>query len=99
VISWWIPGEVRPVTWREGRDRLAMRSRQLLGPLLVQPPGLSPTPEVPDDHHDPVRCLVPTAPAFTNAERLALAGFLAADSGLTRQAYELDLRQYASWCR
>ncbi len=35
---------------------------------------------------------------FTNTERLALAGFLAGYSGLTRQAYELDLRQYASWC-
>ena len=43
--------------------------------------------------------LVPTAPVFTNGERLALAGFLAAYSGLTRQAYELDLRQYASWCQ
>ena len=52
---------------------------------------------MPDDHYDPVRCLVPTAPVFTNAERLALAGFLAAYSGLTRQAYELDLPQYASW--
>jgi len=31
--------------------------------------------------------------------RLALAGFLAGYSGLTRQAYELDLRQYASWCQ
>src|SRR6266513_4650794 len=37
-------------------------------------------------------------PVFTNAERLALAGFLAGYSGLTREAYELDLRQYASWC-
>jgi site-specific recombinase XerD len=35
---------------------------------------------------------------FTNTERLALAGFLAGYSGLTREAYELDLRQYASWC-
>jgi len=35
---------------------------------------------------------------FTNTERLALAGFLAGYSGLTRQAYELDLRQYAAWC-
>ncbi|HEY5985518.1 MAG TPA: tyrosine-type recombinase/integrase [Streptosporangiaceae bacterium] len=34
----------------------------------------------------------------TNTERLALAGFLAGYSGLTRQAYELDMRQYASWC-
>ncbi|MGE5288849.1 MAG: site-specific integrase [Micromonosporaceae bacterium] len=36
---------------------------------------------------------------FTNTERLALAGFLAGYSGLTRQAYELDLRQFASWCQ
>jgi hypothetical protein len=42
--------------------------------------------------------LIPAAPVFTNTERLALAGFLAGYSGLTRQAYELDLRQYASWC-
>jgi integrase/recombinase XerD len=42
--------------------------------------------------------LVPVVPVFTNTERLALAGFLAGYSGLTRQAYELDLRQYASWC-
>jgi integrase/recombinase XerD len=32
-------------------------------------------------------------PAFTNAERLALAGFLAGYTGLTRDAYALDLRQ------
>jgi len=43
--------------------------------------------------------LVPTTPVFTNAERLALAGFLAGYSGLTRQAYELDLRQFAGWCQ
>ena len=43
--------------------------------------------------------LVPTAPVFTNTERLALAGFLAGHSGLTRQACELDLRQFASWCQ
>jgi site-specific recombinase XerD len=43
--------------------------------------------------------LVPAAPIFTNTERLALAGFLAGYSGLTRQAYELDLRQFASWCQ
>ena len=42
--------------------------------------------------------LVPAAPVFTTAERLALAGFLAGCTGLTRQAYELDLRQFASWC-
>ena len=43
--------------------------------------------------------LVPVQPAFTNAERLALAGFLAGYRGLTREAYALDLRQYTSWCR
>jgi integrase/recombinase XerD len=42
--------------------------------------------------------LMPAAPVFSNTERLALAGFLAGYSGLTRQAYELDLRQFASWC-
>ena len=43
--------------------------------------------------------LVPTVPIFTSTERLALAGFLAGYSGLTREAYELDLRQFASWCQ
>jgi len=47
----------------------------------------------------PSAALVPVTPVFTNAERLALAGFLAGYSGLTREAYELDLRQYASWCQ
>ena len=36
---------------------------------------------------------------FSSTERLALAGFLAWYRGLTRQEYELDLRQYASWCQ
>jgi integrase/recombinase XerD len=38
-------------------------------------------------------------PAFTDAERLALAGFLAGYRGLTREAYTLDLRQFTTWCR
>jgi hypothetical protein len=38
-------------------------------------------------------------PLFTEPERLALAGFLAGYTGLTREAYVLDLRQYASWCQ
>jgi integrase/recombinase XerD len=46
----------------------------------------------------PAAALIPVAPVFTNTERLALTGFLAGYSGLTREAYELDLRQYASWC-
>ena len=36
---------------------------------------------------------------FTEPERLALSGFLAGYTGLTREAYELDLRQFASWCQ
>ncbi|HEY1919597.1 MAG TPA: hypothetical protein VGH27_28845 [Streptosporangiaceae bacterium] len=39
---------------------------------------------------------VAVAPVFSNAERLALTGFLAGYSGLTRQAYELDLRQFTT---
>jgi hypothetical protein len=37
-------------------------------------------------------------PVFTEPERLALAGFLAGYTGLTREPYALDVRQYASWC-
>ena len=43
--------------------------------------------------------LVPIQPAFSDAERLALAGFLAGYRGLTREAYTLDLRQFTTWCR
>ena len=35
---------------------------------------------------------------FSETERLALGGFLAGYSGPTRDAYGLDLRQYATWC-
>ena len=37
-------------------------------------------------------------PAANERERLALAGFLAGYSGLTRDAYALDLRQFIGWC-
>jgi hypothetical protein len=47
----------------------------------------------------PSTALVTIQPAFTDAERVALAGFLAGYRGLTREAYALDLRQFASWCR
>ncbi len=46
----------------------------------------------------PSAALMPAVPVFSNTERLALAGFLAGYSGLTREAYGLDLRQFASWC-
>ena len=47
----------------------------------------------------PSTALATIQPAFTNPERLALAGFLAGYRGLTREAYALDLRQFTSWCR
>jgi hypothetical protein len=43
--------------------------------------------------------LATTVPVLTAQERLALAGFLAGYAGLTREAYTLDLRQFAGWCR
>jgi integrase/recombinase XerD len=54
---------------------------------------------VPDDHCRPSTVLATIQPVFTDAERIALAGFLAGYRGLTREAYTLDLRQFASWCR
>jgi integrase/recombinase XerD len=47
----------------------------------------------------PSTSLVPIQPVFTDAERLALAGYLAGYRGLTRDAYTLDLRQFTGWCR
>ena len=47
----------------------------------------------------PSTALATIQPAFTDAERLALAGFLAGYRGLTREAYTLDLRQFTTWCR
>jgi integrase/recombinase XerD len=38
-------------------------------------------------------------PAFSEPEKLALAGFLAAYSAMTREAYALDLRQFTAWRR
>ena len=47
----------------------------------------------------PSTALATIQPAFTDPERLALAGYLAGYRGLTRDAYDLDLRQFATWCR
>ena len=47
----------------------------------------------------PSAVLVPVRPVFSDAERLALAGFLAGYRGLTREAYTLDLRQFTGWCQ
>jgi integrase/recombinase XerD len=47
----------------------------------------------------PSTALATIQPAFTDAERVALAGFLAGYRGLTREAYTLDLRQFTTWYR
>jgi hypothetical protein len=47
----------------------------------------------------PSTALAAIQPAFTDAERLALAWFLAGYRGLTREACTLDLRQFTAWCR
>jgi integrase/recombinase XerD len=47
----------------------------------------------------PSTAIATIQPAFTDPERLALAGFLAGYRGLTREAYALDLRQFTTWCR
>src|SRR5437588_7940628 len=47
----------------------------------------------------PSTALATIQPAFTDPERLALAGFLAGYRGLTREGYTLDLRQFTTWCR
>ena len=44
----------------------------------------------------PSAALVTIQPVFTDAERLALPGFLAGYRGLTRDAYALDLRQFTT---
>ena len=47
----------------------------------------------------PSAALVMIQPNVTDAERRALAGYLAGYRGLTREAYALDLRQFTTWCR
>lgn len=42
--------------------------------------------------------LVPIDWCFTESEEVALAGYLAGYRGATRDAYALDLRQFALWC-
>jgi len=43
----------------------------------------------------PSAALATIQPVFTDAERVALAGY----RGRTREAYALDLRQFTTWCR
>jgi hypothetical protein len=58
-------------------------------------PGSSPAGRCPTTTAAPSTALATIQPVFTDAERLALAGY----RGLTREAYTLDLRQFTTWCR
>jgi hypothetical protein len=73
-------------------------SAQSLGPATgPASPGLSPSGRCPTTTTS--AALVPIQSAFTDAEQLALAGFLVGYRGLTREAYAPDLRQFTTWCR
>ena len=69
-----------------------------LGPGRPELRDLARSRRCPTATSTPSAALVPVVLMFTTAERLALAGFLAGYAGLTRQAYELDLRQFGSGC-
>ena len=69
----------------------------LLRPRLAESHRSQPDREVP--MITATAALVPIQPAFAEAERVALAGFLAGYRALTREAYALDLRQFTTWCR
>jgi hypothetical protein len=74
--------------------------RSSLGPVAAQPPrgpavsGGAQTAATPNS-----TSLVPVQPAFTDSERLALAGLRAGYRGLTHGAYTLDLWPFTGWCR
>jgi hypothetical protein len=55
-------------------------------------------PEVPNDHHDSACCPHASCTGVHQHRAAGASRILAGYSGLTRQAYELDLRQYVSWC-
>src|SRR2546430_13736655 len=84
------------VTWPDG---LRWGSVEPLGPELAQRPGPTLAGRCPMTTAAPSAALATIQPTFTDAERVALAGFLAGYRGLTREAYALDLRQFTSWCR
>src|SRR5882757_6046345 len=88
------------VTWRDRRVELTVGSRLIAGARCWPSfPGLGSCGRCPMTTAAPSTALATIQPAFTDAERFGLAGFLAGYRGLTREAYTLDLRQFASWCR
>ena len=92
---WCRPVSRRAVTWCDWLTRLTLGFRSIAGTCSWPSfPGLSPAGRCPMTTAAPTTALVMIQPAFTDAERLALAGYLAGYRGLTREAYALDLRQF-----
>jgi hypothetical protein len=90
----------RIVTWRGRKAELTVGFRLIAGARCWPSfPGLSSSGRCPMTTAAPSTALATIQPAFTDAERFALAGFLAGYRGLTREAYALDLRQFTTWCR
>src|SRR5215472_18712766 len=87
----------RAVTYRDWPGRLRLNFRSIAR-IRSWPSfsGLSPAGRCPMTTAAPSTALVMIQPAFTDGERLALAGFLAGYRGLTREAYALDLRQFTT---
>jgi len=66
----------------------------------VRSPGFRPEPGGACLHpHHHCQVVEVVEPLFSEPERVALSGLLAGYSGLTRDAYALDLRQFTSWCQ
>src|SRR5712672_4568793 len=84
------------VTWPGGLRWVFVEP---LGPGLAQLPVSAWPGGAPMTTAAPSAALATIQPVFTEDERVALAGFLARYRGLTREAYALDLRQFATWCR
>jgi integrase/recombinase XerD len=75
-----------------------MGSSPFAGARSLRPPGLSSTRRCHLTSTIPSTSVVAADPVFSDAEQLALAGFLAGYRGVTRDAHALDLRQFVAWC-
>src|SRR5436190_8089870 len=91
LVRWW-----HRVTWPAAYGGFPLNRWGRSWPSL---PGSSPAGRCPMTTATPSTALATIPPAFTDPERLALAGFLAGYRSLTREAYALDLRQFTTWCR
>ncbi len=86
------------VTWRDDASRLTLGSSLFAGASAGPASGSQPVPpEVPDGYHDPVHRSRPDHAGVHHHGAAGISG-IPGYGGLTRQAYELDLRQFANWC-